>query len=100
MVPHHAAVVDAAVPAVGVAAVLREAVVVEAGGGGGQEVSLLLSWQRHRDVELGLVVVRRTTVTGQPHTLQLGPRLTSLHHQEGLVLLPPPGLTGQAGLPA
>ena len=90
MVTHHAAVVDAAVPTVGVAAVLREAVVVKAGGGGGQEVSLLLSWQRHSDVELGLMVVRLTNLTSQANTLQLSSGLACLHHQVGFLLLPPP----------
>ena len=93
MVPHHAAVVDAAVPTVGVAAVLREAVVVEAGGGGGEEMSLLLTGQGHRDVELCLVVVGLPHIIGQANTLQLGPRLPSLDHQVGFVFLPPPHIS-------
>ena len=90
VVPHHAAVVDAAVPTVGVAAVLGQTVVVQAGGGGGEKVSLLLSWQRDGDVELGLVVVRVAHVIGQPDTLQLRPCLASLDHQVGFLSLPPP----------
>ena len=93
VVPHHSAVVDAAVPAVCLAAVLRQTVIVETGRGGGEEVPLLVLVEGHRDVELGLVMVRLTNLAGQANTLQLGSSLASLHHQVGFVLLPPPRIS-------
>ena len=79
VVTDHAAVVDAGLTAVGVAAVLAHAwAVVEADRGGGQQLPLGAG-DGDRDVELCLVVMR--PVPRQPHTLQLGPGLASLDHQ-------------------
>ena len=78
VVPHDSTVVDAAVSAVCLAAVLRETVIMKTCRGGGEEVPLLVLAQGHSDVKLGLVMVGSFII--KANALELSPRLTSLHH--------------------
>ena len=85
MVPDHAAVVDAGLAAVCVAAVLAHAgAVVKAHGGGGQQLPLVAG-DGDRDVELGLVVM--WPVPRHAHAPQLRPRLPRPDHEFPLLLL-------------